>query len=46
MKIRKKYGRDLALCGGVDKRELAKDKKSIEKEMEIKMKALQGEYGA
>jgi uroporphyrinogen decarboxylase len=69
----------LALCGGVDKRELAKDKKAIEQEverilplieqggyiptvdhtvppdvsyenfmyyMEIKMKALQGEYGA
>jgi len=79
LKIRKEYGRDLALCGSVDKRELAKDKKAIEKEverilplieqggyiptvdhtvppdvsydnfmyyMEIKMKALQGEYGA
>ena len=79
VKLRKEYGRDLALSGGVDKRELAKDKKAIEKEverilplieqggyiptvdhtvppdvsydnfmyyMEIKMKALQGEYGA
>lgn len=79
VKIRKTYGRDLALSGGVDKRKLAKDKKAIEKElerilpliegggciptvdhtvppdvsydnfmyyMEIKMKALQGEYGA
>ena len=79
VKLRKEYGRDLALSGGVDKRELAKDKKAIEEEverilplieqsgyiptvdhtvppdvsydnfmyyMEIKMKALQGEYGA
>ena len=79
VKIRKKYGRDLVLAGGIDKRELTKDKKAIEKEverilplieqggyiptvdhtvppdvsydnfmyyMEIKMKALQGEYGA
>jgi uroporphyrinogen decarboxylase len=30
VKIRKKYWHDLALCGGVDKRELAKDKKAIE----------------
>jgi uroporphyrinogen decarboxylase len=66
--IRKKYGRDLAFSGDVDKRELAKDKKAIEQGgyiptvdhtvppdvscdnfmyyMEIKMKALQGEYGA
>ncbi|HIE30067.1 TPA: hypothetical protein EYP66_22610 [Candidatus Poribacteria bacterium] len=79
LKLRKEYERDLALSGGVDKRELAKDKKAIEKEverispliegggyiptvdhtvppdvsydnfmyyMEIKMKALRGEYGA
>lgn len=34
IKIRKKYGLSLALSGGIDKRELAKDKKAIEKEME------------
>ena len=30
VKLRKEYGRDLAISGGVDKRELAKDKKAIE----------------
>ncbi|MFQ6043664.1 MAG: uroporphyrinogen decarboxylase family protein, partial [Candidatus Poribacteria bacterium] len=34
IKIRKKYGLSLALSGGIDKRELAKDKKAIEKEVE------------
>ena len=79
LRIRKEYGASLALSGGVDKRELAKDRKAIEKEiekmvavierggyiptvdhtvppdvsydnflyyMELKRKALCGEYGA
>ena len=33
VKLRKQYGRDLALSGGIDKRELAKDRKAIEDEL-------------
>jgi len=35
--LRKKYGNDLALMGGIDKRVLAKDKKSIKTELESKL---------
>lgn len=35
--LRKKYGNDLALMGGIDKRALAKDKKSIEEELTNKL---------
>ncbi len=35
--LRKKYGNDLALMGGIDKRVLAKDKKSIEAELRSKL---------
>ena len=35
--LRKKYGNDLALMGGIDKRILAKDKKSIEAELKSKL---------
>jgi len=35
--LRKKYGHDLALMGGIDKRVLAKDKKSIEAELMSKL---------
>ncbi len=35
--LRKKYGNDLALMGGIDKRVLARDKKSIEKELTSKL---------
>lgn len=35
--LRKKYGSDLALMGGIDKRVLAKDKKSIEAELRSKL---------
>ncbi len=31
--LRKKYGKDLTLMGGIDKRALTKDKKSIEAEL-------------
>jgi len=37
LKIRKEYGEDLALCGGIDKRELAKDRKAIEREVSGKI---------
>ena len=33
MELRKKYGRDLRLWGGVDKRELAKEKKDIDRHL-------------
>jgi uroporphyrinogen decarboxylase len=33
VRLRKKYGKSLALCGGIDKRELTKDKKAIEREL-------------
>ena len=79
LEVRKEYGTSLALSGGMDKRELAKDRRAIEEEverilplieqggyiptvdhtvppdvsygnfmyyMEIKWKALRGEYGA
>ncbi len=32
-KLRKEYGKDMALIGGIDKRALAKDKKAIEEEV-------------
>ena len=35
--LRKKYGSDLALMGGIDKRVLANDKKSIETELKSKL---------
>jgi uroporphyrinogen decarboxylase len=37
VKLRKEYGKDLALMGGIDKRELAKDKKAIEEELRRKV---------
>lgn len=37
VKLRKEYGRDLAFMGGIDKRELAKDRKAIEEEMKRKV---------
>ncbi len=46
VKLRKEYGKDIVLCGGIDKREIAKDKKSIEKELYNKLPFLleQGGY--
>jgi len=35
--LRQRYGRSLRLIGGIDKRELAKDKRAIEKEMRRKI---------
>ena len=35
--LRKKYGNDLAIMGGIDKRTLAKDKKSVEAELMSKL---------
>ena len=44
--LRKKYGKNLALSGGIDKRALAKDKKAIEQELMSKIPYLveQGGY--
>lgn len=46
VRLRKRYGRDLVLLGGIDKRELTKDKSSIERELYSKVPYLleQGGY--
>ncbi len=46
VKLRKEYGRDLLLAGGIDKRELTKGKKEREKELHYKIPELiaQGGY--
>jgi hypothetical protein len=46
LKLRKKYGKGLILCGGLDKIELAKGKKAIERELYTKIPPLleQGGY--
>ena len=45
VKIRKEYGRDLRLWGGIDKRELAKGRKEIDKELFRKVPVLIEEGG-
>jgi uroporphyrinogen decarboxylase len=39
-KLRRKYGKALALSGGIDKRELSKDKKAIEVELRNKIEPM------
>jgi hypothetical protein len=38
--LRKEYGTDLVLCGGIDKREIAKGRKAIDRELYAKIPAL------
>ncbi|MDD5707094.1 MAG: uroporphyrinogen decarboxylase family protein [Kiritimatiellae bacterium] len=40
VRLRKKFGPGLALCGGIDKRELAKGRKAIERELYAKIPPL------
>lgn len=40
VRLRKKFGNDLALAGGIDKRELTKDRKAIETELYAKIPPL------
>lgn len=40
VRLRKKYGNHLALCGGIDKRKIAAGKKSIEDELNAKIPAM------
>ena len=40
IRLRRQYGRDLVLSGGIDKREIAKDKKAIRKELTAKLPQL------
>lgn len=40
VRLRKKYGRDLALAGGIDKREIARDRKAIQAELYAKIPPL------
>lgn len=35
--LRKQYGRDLLMCGGIDKRALARDRKAVEQEVYAKV---------
>lgn len=44
-KLRRQYGRDLALSGGIDKREIAKGKKAIEREILSKVPELVADGG-
>ena len=44
-KIRREYGDDLALSGGIDKREIAKGRKAIEREVMGKVPQLVAEGG-
>jgi uroporphyrinogen decarboxylase len=46
LKLRKKFGRELILAGGIDKMEIAKGKQAIEKELQAKIPPLleQGGY--
>lgn len=44
-KLRRQYGKDLALSGGIDKRELTKDKKAIEQEVMSKIPELLADGG-
>jgi len=43
--LRKEYGKDLLMIGGIDKRVLSKDKKAIEKEVMVKVPYLIKEGG-
>ena len=40
VRLRKAFGKDLALAGGIDKRELAKDRKAIDAELHAKIPPL------
>ncbi|HID07419.1 MAG TPA: hypothetical protein EYP10_09765 [Armatimonadetes bacterium] len=44
-KLRRQYGRDLCLSGGLDKREIAKDKTAIEREVMSKVPELVAQGG-
>ena len=46
IRLRKKFGKELILCGGIDKREIAKGRKAIETELHTKIPPLieQGGY--
>ncbi|MEM3046307.1 MAG: uroporphyrinogen decarboxylase family protein [Candidatus Bathyarchaeia archaeon] len=44
-KVRREYGRSLALSGGIDKREVAKGREAIEREVEAKVPGLIAEGG-
>lgn len=46
LEIRREYGEDVGLCGGIDKRQLTKDKKAVEDELYGKVPTLleQGRY--
>lgn len=43
--LRREYGRDLVLAGGIDKREIAKDRAAIDRELEAKILPLRDAGG-
>jgi len=45
VRLRKQYGHDLALSGGIDKRELTKDRRAVELEVMAKIPALVADGG-
>jgi uroporphyrinogen decarboxylase len=45
VRLRRKFGKQLILCGGLDKREIAKGKKAIEKELYAKIPPLMEQGG-
>jgi uroporphyrinogen decarboxylase len=45
VRLRKQFGRDLALAGGIDKREISKDRKAIEAELRAKILPLRDSGG-
>jgi uroporphyrinogen decarboxylase len=45
VRLRKTFGKDLLLWGGIDKRKLARDKKDIDEELLYKLPSLLDEGG-
>ena len=45
IRLRKKFGKDLVLAGGIDKQEIAKGRASIERELRKKIPPLLGQGG-
>ncbi|MFH1570023.1 MAG: hypothetical protein ABIL09_18665, partial [Gemmatimonadota bacterium] len=45
LRLRRKFGKDLVLCGGLDKREIAKGRRAIEEELRSKIPPMLDEGG-
>ena len=40
VKLRREYGKDMVLCGGIDKRAMARGKKAIDEELDRHMRPM------